>query len=183
MNEVYTRQALRLRHKALRLAMDPQAAQKANERIGEHLLRYVHGLEGINHIGIYLAVNKEVNLKIFYTYTDKKLALPKISPDKQMVFAEWCVSDPLRVGRFKMPEPVSDQVVIPDLLIVPLLAVDAQGYRLGYGGGYYDRYLAKYQNIYTIGVGYAWQYVPSIWPLSTDIPCKAWCDEDGVRAF
>ncbi len=91
-------------------------------------------------------------------------ALPIVQKDTHVLkFAQWDEGIPLKKGSYGIYEPdVSANVVdvIPDILIVPLLAFDRQGYRLGQGGGHYDasiRYLKKQKDIQTVGVGYAAQ--------------------------
>ena len=78
------------------------------------------------------------------------LCLPQ-TRGEQLVFRAWKPGDPLVVGRMYIPEPdAKAKERRPDLLIVPLLAFDSDGYRLGYGGGYYDRYLAEHRAKRTI---------------------------------
>ena len=77
-----------------------------------------------------------------------------------MIFRKWDRTQPLCLGKFGIPEPHSNHVSLqPDILIVPLLAFDNNKNRLGYGGGYYDKYLydSKKKNILTIGLGFSFQ--------------------------
>ena len=84
-----------------------------------------------------------------------------------MIFRKWDRTQPLCLGKFGIPEPHSNHVSLePDILIVPLLAFDKNKNRLGYGGGYYDKYLyeSEKKNILTIGLGFSFQktkYVPT----------------------
>ena len=61
-----------------------------------------------------------------------------------MNFFEWSFDEPLSISKYGIPEPISKKIVYPDVLIIPLVAFDYNLNRLGYGGGYYDRYLAKF---------------------------------------
>ena len=60
-----------------------------------------------------------------------------------MDFCEWSFSDPLKINKYGIPEPTTKNIVYPDVSLVPLVAFDKNLNRLGYGGGYYDRLIAK----------------------------------------
>jgi 5-formyltetrahydrofolate cyclo-ligase len=60
-----------------------------------------------------------------------------------MNFYKWKFSEPLKINRYGIPEPEKKFLVFPDILLVPLVAFDKKLNRLGYGGGYYDRLIAK----------------------------------------
>ena len=94
-----------------------------------------------------------------------KVSLPIIKKDNQMNFYRWSRSDPLRVNKFGIPEPVSSKIFYPDILLVPLVAYDNNLNRLGYGGGYYDRYiekLEKFKKVIKIGLAFSFQKISSI---------------------
>jgi 5-formyltetrahydrofolate cyclo-ligase len=96
-----------------------------------------------------------------------QLCLPVVVAKKQpLVFRAWRPGDPLEAGVFGTLHPhPTREVIEPDALIVPLLAVDEEGWRLGYGGGFYDRTLAALRtrkNITAIGVGFNAQLVPEV---------------------
>jgi len=93
-------------------------------------------------------------------------ALPVIKKgEKELSFARWKDGDPLVSGPFDVQQPAVDEGtewVEPDIVVVPLLAFDRKGYRLGYGGGYYDatlRTLRQKKKIVAVGVGFAQQAV------------------------
>lgn len=86
-------------------------------------------------------------------------ALPVMAgPDAALIFRAWRIGDVLVPGVFGVHEPVGDaSVMVPDIVVAPLLAFDAAGNRLGYGGGYYDRTLRDLRagrDIVAVGVGY-----------------------------
>jgi 5-formyltetrahydrofolate cyclo-ligase len=64
-----------------------------------------------------------------------------------MNFYSWSRNDPLKINKFGIPEPVSSKIFYPDILLVPLVAYDSSLNRIGYGGGYYDRYIEKIEKI------------------------------------
>ena len=96
-----------------------------------------------------------------------RIALPVVPDDKQgLIFREWEPDEELVPGPYGTSEPGPEaEVVYPTLLLVPLLAFDRRGRRLGYGGGYYDRTLAslrEWQTVQAIGVAYAGQEVDAV---------------------
>jgi 5-formyltetrahydrofolate cyclo-ligase len=89
-----------------------------------------------------------------------------IARGEPLAFRRWYPGEPTMTGQWNIPRP-SDQspLVEPDVLLVPMLAFDRKGYRLGYGGGFYDRTLAKFRakkTIVAIGVAYAAQVIDAV---------------------
>jgi len=96
-----------------------------------------------------------------------QLALPVVAAKKQpLLFRAWRPGDPLEAGAFGTLQPTAKRAVVePEVLIVPLLAVDEEGWRLGYGGGFYDRTieaLRARKRVTTVGVGFNEQIVPEV---------------------
>ena len=82
-----------------------------------------------------------------------------------MNFYRWSFDEPLLINDYGIPEPISKRKVYPEILLIPLMGFDNEFNRLGYGGGFYDRYLAKKGNsrkILKIGVGFSLQKVSKI---------------------
>ena len=118
----------------------------------------------------YYSVRNEVKLDslIAKALTDKKiLAFPKIE-NNDMVFYRIDFMEQFEKGYFNIPEPCTGVMAPPaDLIIVPGVAFTTAGERIGYGGGFYDRYLEG-KEIYTIGVGYDYQIFSSLQTESFD---------------
>ena len=93
------------------------------------------------------------------------ITLPKIKKNFQMNFFRWSVKDPLSINEYGIPEPVSNKSEYPDILLVPIVAYDKNLFRIGYGGGFYDRYINKInkrKKTITIGLAYSFQEVKKI---------------------
>ena len=82
-----------------------------------------------------------------------------------MNFFTWKKNEVLSVNKFGLLEPIKSISKIPDIILIPVLAFDEDKYRLGYGKGFYDRYLNKYlkkfKNILTVGVAFSFQNIIS----------------------
>ena len=119
-------------------------------------------------LGGYYPYNYEIDiLQILEKFEQKKfiITLPKIKKNSQMDFFQWSKNDPLSINKFGIPEPISKVVKYPDVLLVPLLAFDKNFNRIGYGGGFYDRYIKKIRKqkkVLTIGFAYSFQKVKKI---------------------
>jgi 5-formyltetrahydrofolate cyclo-ligase len=82
-----------------------------------------------------------------------------------MDFLNWSTDDPLEINNYGIPEPTSKKIQLPDILLVPIVAYDKDCNRIGYGGGFYDRYIKKInkiKKIITIGLAYSFQEVKKI---------------------
>jgi 5-formyltetrahydrofolate cyclo-ligase len=119
-------------------------------------------------IGGYYPVNFEVDdLGLLKKFEKKKfnISLPVIKKNFEMDFYQWSFSDPLKINKYGIPEPVTKNIVYPDVLLVPLVAFDKNLNRLGYGGGYYDRLIAKFfkkKKIIKIGLALSVQKIDKV---------------------
>ena len=117
-------------------------------------------------VGGYYPYNNEIDCIQILKKLEKKnyiISLPKIKKNSQMDFIQWSSNDPLVINKFGVLEPalVNNKCYLPDIILVPLLAFDIKKNRLGYGKGFYDRYLNKFirfhKKIITVGVAFSFQ--------------------------
>jgi 5-formyltetrahydrofolate cyclo-ligase len=119
-------------------------------------------------IGGYYPVNFEIDDLVLLRKFEKNrfnISLPIIKKNFQMNFYRWSFSDPLKVNKYGIPEPVTENLVYPDILLIPLVAFDKNLNRLGYGGGYYDRLiekLSKKKKIIKIGLAFSIQKIDKV---------------------
>jgi 5-formyltetrahydrofolate cyclo-ligase len=109
-------------------------------------------------------------------------ALPEVvTKAAPLQFREWWPGAPMKPGAYDIPLPDGTQVLVPDIAIVPMNGFDEQGYRLGYGGGYFDRTLAALgRRVLAIGVSYEALRLPTIHPQPHDIPMDFVVTEAGA---
>ena len=119
-------------------------------------------------IGGYFPINFEFDclqiLKKFYS-NGYGISLPITKRNNQMDFYRWDIYDPLTISSFGIPQPLKLKKVYPDIIFVPMVAFDKHKNRIGYGGGFYDRYLEKISQIkkcLTIGLAFSHQKVNKI---------------------
>jgi 5-formyltetrahydrofolate cyclo-ligase len=117
-----------------------------------------------------------------------KLAFPRVvAKSEPLAFHRWKPGDELQKGTYDILEPAKDwPMAYPKILLVPMLAFDAHGHRLGYGGGFYDRtldFLRANSTVRAIGVAYAGQEVNELPREAHDHPLDAVITEQGVQTF
>lgn len=138
--------ALRTRAKEIRKKLDiQQLSLNAVEK-----LRMSDFYKKAENVLLFYPLKYEINL-LELMCDNKKFYLPKVSGE-HLFICPFSKDDTLEISKFNVKEPCSNPVnpEILDLIIVPALMADKKNYRLGYGGGFYDRFLAKYSDIKTV---------------------------------
>lgn len=180
------RQAERTRLIRARLALTSEERHALSARIAAHLEEAV-GAPGGQTVSVYWPVRGEPDLgpvPNWITSVGGRTALPVVvSRDTPLMFRAWSPGDRVEPGAWSIPVPASEAaVVIPDIVVVPLVGFDRGLYRLGYGGGLFDRTVAEMTSVpQLIGVGYDLAAVPTICPQPHDIPMDVIVTETGAR--
>ena len=112
----------------------------------------------------------------------RRIGLPVIDKvSKTLSFHLWYPGCPMEEDAYGIPKPKDTEVVVPTLLFVPCVGYAAGGYRLGYGGGFYDRTLATLTpRPFTVGLGFTCGYVDDFTPEPHDLPLDAILTDNGV---
>lgn len=168
------RKAERERLIAARLAVsaDERAAHAA--RIAEKLDEAAGDVSG-RMVAIYWPFRGEPDLRGWAASVIGRgghIALPVVvAKATPLVFRAWTPGDRLEKGVWNIPVPAEGEPVVPDIVVSPVVGFDGGNYRLGYGGGFYDRTLAALpRKPRVLGVGYALQRIATIHPQAYDIP-------------
>jgi len=135
-------------------------------------------------VGTYFAFGSEIRTNLIIEHArvlGKKVALPSVEGES-IAFYEISSGKYLVKGRFGIMEPLPyGPVSRVDLLLVPGIAFDLKGYRLGYGKGYYDRYLSENKPSFSIGLSYNSQLIESLPRSNYDEKLDAIATEDGIH--
>ena len=131
--------------------------QKVNDLIIAHIRKFF-SQNHFQSVGFYYPIRGEIDLRsvLDELQTESKimtLALPRIE-NHQFSFRQWSIKEALCRDETGVPAPQSDKGLFPQCLLIPCVAIDRQGYRLGYGGGWYDRLLSQTHFDLTVGVVY-----------------------------
>lgn len=179
MTPVDAKAALRALARGRREAIDPAERRRGADAVAAHVAAHVGAGSSQRPVGIvagYAAIGAELDplpSLIALAALGWSTALPVMAgPEAPLVFRAWRPGEVLVRRTWGIREPASDApVVVPDVLLVPLLAFDGAGHRLGYGGGYYDRTIAALsagRDLLTIGVAFEVQQVDVVPVLAYD---------------
>ena len=112
----------------------------------------------------------------------RKIGLPVVDKlHKTLTFHAWYPGCPMEEDAYGIPKPKDTEVIVPTLLFVPCVGYGPGGYRLGYGGGFYDRTLATLSpRPVTVGLGYSHGWLPDMEPEPHDIPLDVLLNDKGA---
>ena len=163
---------------ARRQTVPLELRRQAAEIIGDRLNR-LRATLGRSVIGFYWPIRHEINLlpwaRALARSGDATLCLPVVvQPGAPLEYWHWTPDAEMRPGFWNIPVPAERRVIAPEVVLAPLVGFDADRYRLGYGGGYFDRTLAATSpRPIAIGVGYDFAALQTINPQPHDIPMDA----------
>ena len=145
---------------------------EASQKVSVYIERFLKEHPKFSVIATYMPINTELDLGpaiMKLRRLGKKICLPVIiSENSPLQFKGWNEGSKLVTGKFNVLVPVSEEIIEPDLIFCPMLSFDSNGFRLGYGGGFYDRtidYLSKRKTILTMGCGYSQQLSQKFLPI------------------
>ena len=159
--------------------------QEYSERICQHILKSPQ-FDRAKTILAYQSCRQEPDLTYLFDRGNKQWGLPRCV-NKDLIWHGWQPLEPLQTGAYGILEPSAISPVLApdtvDLILVPAVALDRQGYRLGYGGGYYDRLRANplWGEIPTIGIAFDFAFVEALPIEPWDLQLDAVCTELGYR--
>ena len=153
-----------------------------------HALAAIAGLRDVATVSAYLPIRDELDpmpAMLALNGLGLRVCVPVIvAPGQPLDFREWQPGGATAVGVFGLEAPVAGEAAEPDVLLVPMLAFDARGHRLGYGGGFYDRTIAALRarpgGVVALGYAYAAQQVPAVPDEATDMRLDAIVTEAGI---
>ena len=133
-----------------------------------NLIKLLKTLSKNKKIGLYYPIGSEVSTIDIIQYLRKKkytISLPVLEKNSRMSFYEWNEKSPLKINNFGIPEPIKLKKITPSALVIPIVAFDAKLNRLGYGGGFYDRFISmleKNKKILKIGLALSCQKINKV---------------------
>lgn len=159
---------------AARMALSVEQRLHHSETISLALEAAIGPLQGVT-VSLYWPFRGEPDLRGWMAQAQgngARIALPVVVEKAQpLVFREWAPHCRMERGVWNIPVPADGPEIAPDVTIAPLVGVDSGRFRLGYGGGFYDRTLAALSpRPRIIGVGYPLCRIPTIYPQPHDIP-------------
>ena len=168
------RKAERARLIEARLAIPAEVRSAMATKIAEGLDAIIGDIQG-RLVSLYWPFRGEPDLRPWMASVNERggrTALPLVvEKGRPLVFRAYRPGDRLEKGVWNIPIPAEGEPVLPDIVISPIVGIDPANYRLGYGGGFFDRTLASMpRKPLVIGVGYEMQRIPTIYPQPHDIP-------------
>jgi 5-formyltetrahydrofolate cyclo-ligase len=165
----------------VRRNLSPETWRTLSDRLCTHLQNSPPFIQA-QTILAYTSFRQEPDLMPLFQQSHKRWGLPRCL-DKSLIWHEWSADRPLHPGAYGILEPHAHDPLLDlatvDLILVPCVAIDSQGYRLGYGSGFYDRFLSHNAKP-TLGILFDFARLPQLPTDSWDQPLSGCCTEAGV---
>jgi 5,10-methenyltetrahydrofolate synthetase len=186
-----------LEKKALRAALIEQRNKLPDRRLREDLLQRVMRIWLVGRpdivIGAYWPIKGEFDpLPALHRWKEdgelleqpepRRIGLPVVNKEtRTMTFHAWYPGCPMEEDAYGIPKPKDTEIIIPTLVFAPCVGYGPGGYRLGYGGGFYDRMLASLTpKPFSVGLGFGMGFLPDLEPEAHDVPLDAILNDYGA---
>jgi 5-formyltetrahydrofolate cyclo-ligase len=172
---------------AWRSALDGKSHAALSDQIRAHFAAFLAARSGAT-VGFYWPIQNEIDVRpVIEAHLEAggRAALPVVpGKDMAMVFHDWTPGTEMVPGFARIPEPVNSVQVPVHVMLAPLVGFDRAGYRLGYGGGFFDRTLgAMTRKPLVVGIGFEATLIDDIKPHQYDIPVDVLITDRGIRAI
>lgn len=173
---------LRIRMKRVRASI-PEATRKEKAVAAMKHLLSTDFLCDAKTIALFASIGSEIDTAPVHRalYEEGKLLVYPRVHGREMVFAPGMKESDFAIGTMGIREPVTEPTDEIDCIIIPGLAFSKDGYRLGYGGGYYDRYLTAHPDALRIGYGFSEQWNIDVPVSEWDVPLDAFVSDLGLQ--
>jgi 5-formyltetrahydrofolate cyclo-ligase len=185
-----SRAAARRKYRTLRRELSVQQQRSHADAVGRHFA-CARLMLCFNRFAVYAAADGEIDASPIAEQllaAQKTVALPVVQRNRQLAFSRYTPDTPIRINRYRIAEP-DPRGATPvaaaslDVVLLPLVAFDALGHRLGMGGGYYDASFAARPRALRIGLAHAVQFSASLPARDWDVPLDAVLTERGGFSF
>ena len=186
-----------LEKKALRATLIEQRNNLPDRRLREDLLQRVMRIWLVGRpeivIGAYWPIKGEFDpLPALHRWKEdgelldqpepRRIGLPVVDKEtRTMTFHAWYPGCPMEEDAYGIPKPKDTEIIVPTLVFAPCVGYGPGGYRLGYGGGFYDRMLASLTpKPFSVGLGFGMGFLPDLEPEAHDVPLDAILNDYGA---
>ncbi|MDG4720267.1 MULTISPECIES: 5-formyltetrahydrofolate cyclo-ligase [Thalassospira] len=179
------RRAIRRALLGWRSALDGETHKALSEQICAHFADFLAARSGAT-VGFYWPIQNEIDVRPViekHLKAGGKAALPVVpGKDMPMVFHDWTPETEMVPGFARIPEPKNTKEIPVHVMLAPLVGFDRAGYRLGYGGGFFDRTLgAMTRKPLVVGIGFEATLIDDIKPHQFDVPVDVLITDQGTR--
>jgi 5-formyltetrahydrofolate cyclo-ligase len=173
-----------------RMALAPDLYRKYSDRLCTHLQEFLtEQVTPGQTILAYQPHRQEPDLRNLWENVSYRWGLPRCLPDRQLAWHYWQPSDQLAVNAYGLAEPLATASLVDldsiSVLLIPVVGFDVRGYRLGYGGGYFDRLLASpgWEKVMRIGIAFDQALIPAIPTDPWDLALHRIFTESGMVVY